>query len=197
MIWQKLLSTAIPLIWDWIESPTVRWILHIHFHIKIIMGRNSSISRIGSLLRRATADLSSTSALGSASEQASGSLASTVRSFTSNGGVKSAERSSITNALRQAFAKPSHGVGTWFLWAIDMWPLQCVTRWVTWGCYVGLEDNNVCFYIYVYFWVIDRWVWLGVGDSVVGGSVWRLKGSSVLVWRYVGGVSYEIVMDTL
>jgi hypothetical protein len=52
-----------------------------------------------------------------------------------------------------------------------MWPLQCVTRGVIWGCYVGLEDYNVYFYIYVYFWVIHRWVWMGVGDSVVGGSV--------------------------
>ena len=52
-----------------------------------------------------------------------------------------------------------------------MWPLHTVPRGVIRGCSVGLEDYNACFYIFVYFWMIHLLVWVGVGDSVIGGSV--------------------------
>lgn len=80
------------------------------------MGRTRSISRIGSLIRQATADVSGNA---SAAETTSTSLVTSVRAFSNN--AKRTETSNVTNTIRQALFRSSHGVGAWFDKCVDMW----------------------------------------------------------------------------
>lgn len=70
------------------------------------MGRSRSISRVASLIRQATAD--SSSLRGTQADNATNSVLSAVRSYSSSGS-RHTEGASI---LRQALAKSSHGNGT-------------------------------------------------------------------------------------
>ncbi len=82
----------------------------------ITMGRNRSISRIGSLIRQATADVSGQA---KASDTTTSSVVASVRTFSNN--AKRTEASNITNTIRQALFRSSHGVGTSFGDSVDMW----------------------------------------------------------------------------
>lgn len=91
--------------------------IHIKFNYSTLkMGRNRSFSRIGSLLRQATADVSGNA---KAFDTTSSSVVTSVRAFSNN--AKRTESSNITNTVRQALFRSPHGVGTLFGERVDMW----------------------------------------------------------------------------
>lgn len=113
--------------WE-IANTTISWvdeivegisteIYHIKFYYLLLkMGRNRSISRIGSLIRQATADVSG---IAKASDTTVNSVVASVRTFSNN--AKRTEGSTIANTVRQALYRSSHGTGTSFVEFVDMW----------------------------------------------------------------------------
>ena len=112
------------------------------------MGRNRSISRIGSLIRQATADVPG---IAKASDTTTSSVVASVRTFSNN--AKRTEASNITNTVRQALFRSSHGFGTLFGESGDMWDRHVGGLWgmsaMIWisRCIKWMIHSNILYFV--------------------------------------------------